>query len=367
MHYYQDYKIFIPESNYTLHQYGRPKADQNPAKTGAKSDVSGSSPQIDWYIDARKKIWLGKVPSENKIGAVFHEVISNTLYRQVFSKTKSVKIPKAASSRIVIHPGVATHTHGLEADTQVYGVMSKKISEFHEFGKNLVDQIATKPREPLTVPHPTDPTQRLPVTSFWSLAAYSKWFGDIDFIGTTGGNAGYQIKTDASGQLSCKTVKIDPGFVGFGEGTLPHELHTKEIMFSTAGESIDLENLLPEERLEFFQTIQEIVHYSNAEIAQLMSKFNVEGLSEEQIAEFNQMKDELSSLLIKRREGLKELYKNELSQLPAYQKSHLPDAESKESIEFSIEEASQKVGIIWSGLSAGIGAIAAKWSPFFEF
>lgn len=365
MHYYQDYKVFIPETNFTLHQFGRPEADQNSAKTGAKSDISGSSPQIDWYIDAREKIWLGKVPAENSVGAVFHEVISNSLYRDVFAKSKSIKVPKAISSRVVIHPGVATQTHGLTAGTQVFSVMSKRVSEFHEFGKDIVDQIALEPRLPLTVPHPTDSAQRIPVTSFWSLAAYSKWFGDIDFIGTTGGNAGYQIKTDASGELSCKTVKIDPGFVGYGEGRSPEEVTTKEIVFSTAGESIDPESLLPEEKREFFQTIQEIVNYSDSEIRQLTSKFDVEGLGTEEIEEFNQMKDNLSSLLIERREGLKELYKDELSQLPAYIKILLPEEEVRDSIELSVADASQKVGVIWSGLSAGIGAIASKWAAFF--
>ena len=219
-HLNQDYRVYIPDIHFKLHASGRPEADAGLKKSKSDTDIAGSSAQIDWYIDAEKqKIWLGKVGTDDPISKVFHEVIANKLYRDVFKTTKRVKVPKAVVSQVNIHEGYGVDVYGLELGVKTFSVMSKKVSDFREGGQELISQLNAVPRKPLKVANPSNPTQELPVTSLWALAAYSKWFGDIDFLGTTGGNVGFQIKKiKKQGNCICKPVKIDAGFVGYGEG-----------------------------------------------------------------------------------------------------------------------------------------------------
>lgn len=363
MHINQDYKLYIADSHFNLYQKGRPLGDEDPKNAYANGDIKGSSPQINWYIDTdRKKIWLGKAANENKITTVFHEVIANTIYRNAFLSKKSIKVPKMVASQVLINKGVATHTFGLQEGAKVFSIMSRKVSDFRDFGNELIKQLNETPRQSLYVTNLVD-SAKLPITAFWSLAAYSKWFGDIDYLGTSGGNAGYQIKFDENGQAYSHTVKIDPGFVGYGEGLHPAELVTKSIIYSSSGEEIDIDNLLPEERKEYFETIQEIVNYSDKEIKQLIGVFDTTNLSKNEKAEFIAQTKTLEELLIERRDGLKKLYQEELAKLPPYKKQPLKPEISPDNVEFVAPNNAKEtgLGLLVSGLSAGIGFIASKW------
>lgn len=365
-HINQDYRVYIPEVKFRMHASGRPKADAGITDSAPSQDIAGASAQIDWYIDSdKKRIWLGKVGTDDPISKVFHEVIANKLYKDVFRNTKRVKVPRAVVSQVNIHEGYGVTTYGLKPGTKAFSIMSKKISEFREGGLELIDQLMADPRQPLTISNPSDPANKLAVTSLWSLAAYSKWFGDIDFLGTAGGNAGFQIKHDKeTGEIYCRTVKIDAGFVGYGEGATETEIISKDMYYSTAGESIPFDTLLPEERKEFLETIQEIVHYTDREIKKLLSQYDTSGLTPEQIEDFHLQTRRLEEILIKRRNALKEVYKDELKNLPPPKKEALQTKVTEVDVVVN-NLFKPTVGVIVSGLNVGIGVLAAKFGKLF--
>lgn len=364
-HVNQDYRVYIPDIHFKIHSSGRPKADSGLKKSKSDTDLLGSSAQIDWYIDAeKKKIWLGKVGVEDSISKVFHEVIANKLYREVFRATKRVKVPRAVVSQVNIHEGYGVDVSGLKLGSKAFSIMSKKVSNFREGGQELIDQLNASPRKPLMIHNPTSPSEKLPVTSFWALAAYSKWLGDIDFLGTVGGNVGFQIKQDkTSGEQYCKTVKIDAGFVGHGEGLTETEIEIKDLVYSTAGQFISFDSLLPEERKEFLETLQEIVNYTDTEIKKLFSNFDTTGLTKEQQKIYKSQSERLQKILIARRDALRNLY-TEIEELPPIKKQKLtPKILDVDIVVNNLVKP--KVGVILDGLSTGVSLFASKFGSLF--
>jgi hypothetical protein len=302
-----DYRSYVPIDHFTMSRKGRPAKGPS---------LDGSSLQIDYYKPQKSlgkevipsdKEWIGKIPSL-AASEIFHEIMANLLYRSVFAD-KNIKVPPALVSRVKVHNSLLLEL-GLNDSL---AVMTKKVTNFHAFGPLLVEQLQKKERTPLTIPHPTKPNENIPVSDFWLLAAYSKWFGDVDFVGASGGNAGYQIKQDQRGQLNVRTTKIDPSYVGRGDRNVKDDssqpIQSTSIQYSPR-DKISFDHLLPEEKKEFLKALKEIVNYTDQDIEGFFSSFTsrIDDVPSEFRKGVEKELTDLKSFLIKRREQLRKVY-----------------------------------------------------------
>ncbi|GAB4187174.1 MAG: hypothetical protein Tsb0015_05630 [Simkaniaceae bacterium] len=314
-------KLFTLPSDFKMVKPGRPNLDNQTAAeekaaqialtAGLETDLEGASLQLDWYQGPDQKTWIGKIPGEEFMDTV-HEVAIGNLFRKAH-----IKAPPMTVSQVRAHDS-SVKIYGLEEGRLYFSTMSKKIKDFQELGQEFADAFRSHPRPgPLTVK--TKEHGTVPVQGFWRLAAFAKWYGDIDFLGVTGKNTGYQIKMENNLPVA-KIVKIDPGSAAmslnaFEKGKNNMDLADKDIYFDMRS-GISFADLSEEEKKEFLTSIAEIVQLTDKQILSFVKDIvSIENIPEEfssYKAIVEEEQETLFAYLVQRREELKKVYQEDL-------------------------------------------------------
>ena len=179
-----------------------------------------------------------------------------------------------------------------EASTPLLHFLSKFIEDFHPFAPDFLEQYRS---EALTLQtgycHVVTPSgERLELRGVGRMAAAANLMHDIDCWGNSCGNAGYQVKIDATGQQYAALIKIDAGFAfsyyasRFSDSADdPRERRIRVKPSAPLG--IGFAEFSPSDREEFAQGTKVALTTPNEIFAELFAKIKSQTLGEAGIVE----------------------------------------------------------------------------------
>ncbi|KAH3762700.1 hypothetical protein Pelo_5470 [Pelomyxa schiedti] len=325
-------RLYTDPSLFVFSSPGRERSSIQGNNT--RTTLKGSSYQIDYYkFYCTQKEYVGKLPVVPPEDA-YREVLGANLYRAL-----GVKAAKTTLTKVKVNNPIAAEIIH-ENPALGYAVMSKKVTPFQVLGTSFVEKLMlpTPRTTPITITttipsNPPSASLNLRVEGLWTLTAIAKWIGDMDFLGRSGGNAGFkvvwrQVTTPTSGGVTAlpfllepvaSIKKIDAGYVGgdFTGANNAARVRSKHIAFGVDYQhAILFSSLSPEEKKEFMAGITKIVNMSEREIRELVTSacpFTPQTPAD--LTSVKSLEDQraITSLINKQKE-LQLIYKDELSQ-----------------------------------------------------
>lgn len=220
------------------------------------------------------------------------ELVANEVYKYF-----GVPVPNVAIARLPIKlPAWAENIADLGIEptrTHTFYLLSKIVPNFHLFG--AIPEFTDPDRLILTNPD----LGELECLLFGHVAAVACFLNDVDFIGGSGGNIGYQVQ---NGKAVC--VNIDPGHAFNNHPDLRVDARQMRVATMAANSVLSFDDMPTSVKAEFLQTLALIVQLDDDTIKRFFQRVGVECLADKV--------QSLTALLIERRDMLREAFAQEL-------------------------------------------------------
>ena len=241
------------ESSLPLWQLPIVRRDNDFRNTGKKR-LGGSSWSSGVFVEeSTNKEWLGKSDQSPELAedTACKEKIASDIYAFYGASTPKIELSKQLMTNT---PPVPGHNN-----VQSVHTMSELIEEFETYrsfcGKKFKPTVPNLHRR-LTS---EDESEVFPERGLGQILAVAALVNDIDVIGGSGANIGFQTVEGEEGKKYAKTIKIDPG-EAFSTYDKPEERKRRTRRVATMGDNmLHFDNLPLETQQEFLVTVHKIL------------------------------------------------------------------------------------------------------------
>ena len=252
--------------------------------------------------NSTNKEWLGKSSTSNKeLSEVLalKERIAADIYAYYGVQVPKIELALQKMTNIEEFPNL----EGKESIHVMSELMEGFITYQEAFGKNF-KVINPNPNQEIILPDGT----RLPERGLGNILAVAMLINDIDVIGASGGNIGYQIISHPLEEKYAQTIKIDPG-EAFANNEVSGERKIRVAFTGTPKETeLDFDELPNGTKREFLATLHRILQTNEA----TFRRFFVREGAPSFITFFHQSADELTRFLMDRKSKMMKEYREYL-------------------------------------------------------
>jgi len=279
--------------------------EENAFELRASSRLGGTTISMGQFVDrATGEHWLGKSDIgqriNNSLYAACWERIANDIYAYYGVTVARLRISKQRiemdqANRKALFPG----------RTHAYYLFSRWFDRFSPY--NYLPRFAARVTEAF---HIQVDGRALPERGLGQILAISDWINDIDVIGGSGGNVGYQLRMDADGRLYAHSCKIDPGYAFFRfENNVTRKVTSRlQLATQAEGRYVQLDDLPSQTQQEYFATLRLIANTPDASIHRFFYREGLTCLDQHP----HRNRERTLKILLGRRKGLLQLHAERL-------------------------------------------------------